>query len=1039
MSLVSVPFDSGMNEGVDQALLPQGVFREVRNMRLSRDGKLIPRPQLTAVDMNGAAPIVATDLWRYKDQLLATGYRSTSGANQNAWVYVPRGGTTADWRRIDESQASDTAVLPQVTNIRDLPRPLPANGGASVCSVAAGGGYVCTVWHETGTSFGYALVQRASDGAQILYEQFDTAANDPYNLPKVVYLNTSFVIAAVDTDSDLRAHVFRPDTDSNLSSTTLRSATNLTAFDICAVRGSSSGGYVVAVATSTPVLEIVGGTVNSAGTVSPGGLFSITTVDNVNTYSYVTVCADNTGGVFLAAQNSASNRVSAWTYTIGGVLSVGPTVDIFDQAADSLVSGDQLMSSIVTVNSTTCAVVASTRYQDALGSDLSRFECRSLAAHAATDRVDVRGSMLTSGITAVTYGSVSHVFVVANLESFKQVATAAATGVRDALMSGNALLSVQLSAAAADNTMVAAYLDQGLGGRPLNAVATDAGTLFVPFCGMAIDASTSKHYAVRMIADPRAIALGTFTTNETGAQPVVCEFTALGTERRQTAELDGQLFVAGGLPLLFAGAGPFVEPGFEVPHVRSATRSNGAGTLTNNGVYIYVALFRWRDAQGRTHVSQPSLPVTATLGAADDTVTLLISVPHSRRYRPAIGSTIEIELYRTLNGGATLRLVESYTVDTTADLEGENITIVDTSPDTAIVSNPILYTQSQTPVAHAPAPPCKYAVAGRSRVVLGGLPDETAVVFSKLTFPGEPIEFAPEGLLGYRKTIGEPVTALMALDEQVIAASAKSLYRIGGAGPDHSGLGEFLDPERIPGLGGVSDWRSVVEVPTGYFFQSSDEKLYFVDRGGSVSWVQGQAVRDTLATYPTITAATYAREQNCVFFACRNSAGSDGVLLVFDLRREIWYVDSESILAGTVTAAVDYNKRLTLASSGDVYQESPGTYLAAGGRVITGNIRNGSLASWNHLRRIGLRGSGLGTGTPSVTVSIDYEDGAGFVSLGAHSPSTSGNFIKLWRVGQQKVDSFKLRIDAADVALNELVLDIEPRRGVSRRNPSDLK
>lgn len=116
-----------------------------------------------------------------------------------------------------------------------------------------------------------------------------------------------------------------------------------------------------------------------------------------------------------------------------------------------------------------------------------------------------------------------------------------------------------------------------------------------------------------------------------------------------------------------------------------------------------------------------------------------------------------------------------------------------------------------------------------------------------------------------------------------------------------------------------------------------------------------------------------------------------------------------------------------------------GTFLAAGGRVITGNIRNGSLASWNSLRRVGIRGAGLASGSPSVTLSIDVENGSGFSSLGAHTASTSTNFIKWWRMPNQKVDSFKLQIDAVDVALNELVLDIEPKRGHSRRPATDQR
>lgn len=1040
MSLVSVPFDSGMNEGIDTALLPQGVFREVRNMRLRRDGQLVPRPQLAAFSMNSSgSALTAVDLWRYRDQLIAAGYTPTLAALVGAWVYSARGGTTDDWRPLKPDDEFDIS-FPQVTELRDLPRPLPAAGGVSHASVAAGAGYVCTVWHERTTSKGYVLVQRASDGAQILYQQLPSGASDGYIHPKVVYVNTSFVIAAIDPDDDVRVCTFRPDSDTDLSASTqlVTTAGQARSFDIAAVRGSSNG-FVIVSSSSTPALTLHGATVSAGGTVTSGGLFASTNLDAVLAYDDVALCADATDGVFVAARASATGLVTAWTRTIAGAAAFGPTTDIFDEIADGLTTGEHLVCCIAEIEAAgddTHAIVMTSTMTDAGGSRLTRFAARSFAAHATPPGapIDWLGSSMSGGLLATTFvvggNYTTHVLAGGQLETFKVKLTYRP-------MQGSANALCQLSITDSDAQLVAAYVDQGLAGiPPVTDTLTDAGTLFAPFCSMAQDASTGKCYWVRLIADPLTMTLD--NTSADNVQPVVSEFTFGGVARRQTAELDSQLFIAGSLPLLFAGGGLFSETSFEVPHITSITPSNGAGTLTNSGVYNWVCVFRWRDAQGRIHFSQPSAPAAVTLGAAEDTASILISIPHTRRFQPDIGSTIEIELYRTQNGGATFRLVERYQV-ATVDLEGENVVIVDTSPDTAIAANPILYTQSQTPVAHAPAPPCKYAVASRSRIVLGGTNDETEVVFSKLVFPGEPIEFAPPGLLGYRKSIGEPVTALMALDEQVLVSSAKSLYRIAGSGPDHSGQGEFLDPERIPGLGGVSDWRSVVEVPTGYFFQSSDEKLYFVDRSGAVSWVQGQAVRDTLSTYPTITAATYAREQNCVFFACRNSAGNDGVLLVFDLRRECWYVDSESTLAGTVTAAVDYQKRLTLASNGTVYQESPGTYLAAGGRVQTGNIRNGSLCSWNHLRRIGLRGSGLGTGTPSVTVSVDYDDGAGFVSLGAHSPSTTGNFIKLWRVGQQKVDSFKLRIDAVDVALNELVLDIEPRRGVSRRNPSDLK
>ncbi len=1050
MSLVSIPFDSGMNEGVDTALLPQGVFREVRNMRLRRDGQLVPRPQLTALTMtfNGSTEVNAFDLWRYRDQLLAVGRSSVTGtpdALDNVWAYADR--TAGDWHPVDTVQGATANVcrLPQVTNLRDLPRPLPASGGTAGAHVAAGGGYVCTVWGDS-TGDGFVLVQKASDGTQILYQRLDfVAANTPHSLPQVLYINTSFVIVAVDSDDDVRCLTFRPDASSLIISTTyvtLHSVgAQITDFHIAPVRGSSTG-FVTVASTTSPSLVVIGSTVDSSGVVTADGLFAAASVDAVTTYDDVTVCADNTAGVFIAARIAATGLVTAWTYTIAGAASVGPTADVFNATADTwTANGDRLASCVADEDGSVIAILLTTAGAVATLGTFTALEPRTFAAHgtAGFSRKRWYGTYATAGILAKTTGSGADGVLTlfgGTLESFAAKATGA-TDLRAFQGSSNALCQVRVEDTT-DDAQLAATLDRGLGGIQPLTVSTDAGAMQGRIANMAQDTSTGRCYFVRLLTEPFAMVTNDHNRE---CQFVVTEFEYGGTARRQTAELDSQLFVAGGQPLLYAGGGPLIEPSFDTPQVVSVTLANSTGTLTSLGVYNWVVVFRHVDAQGRVHLSPPSLPAQATLGAADDTATLVVKTPHTRRQisgATSLGSAVQVELYRTQNGGATFRLVSR----TSAPAEvGATLSIIDTSPDTAIVANPILYTQSQTPIAHDMAPPCKFAAAARSRVVIAGTNDETEVVFSKLIFPGEPIEFAPPGLLGYRKSIGEPVTALMALDEQVLVASAKSLYRIAGAGPDHSGQGEFLDPERIPGLGGVTDWRSVVEVPTGYFFQSSDEKLYFVDRSGAVSWVQGQAVRDTLATYPTITAATYTREQNCVFFACRNSAGNDGVLLVFDLRRECWYVDSEVILQGTVTAAVDYNKRLTLATNTDVYQESPGTYNTDTNRVITGNIRNGSLCSWNHLRRIGVRGSGLGVGspTPRVDAYIDVENGSGFTLLDQHTVSSSGNFVKFWRVPNQKVDSFRIRLDVIGVALNELVLDIEPRRGISRRNPSDLK
>jgi hypothetical protein len=1017
VSLVEIPFDRGMSEQADVSQLERGVFRVVENMRLDRDGRLVPRPRYDALSMGGVTLI---DIWPYRDRLLGLG---AGGALLPTSIFQYTGANPA-WPRIGvEKSTGDGSPIPLVTDFRDLPRPPQQESGAKSVRCAAGGGYVCLVWNaEDSSGAGYVYIQRAADGATILYQKLGTGAGEPYQQLKCIYVDDGFIIGGSDSDGDIRVYTFRPLVNTSLQGPTdIHTSTGTVQSWAMAAESGSTTTFAMVVSDNQGGQRL--GVLRhsfSAGTLS--AVVARVSLDAVNLYNAVSICSDVTGSrTAVLARRNSNQQATLWTLSTAALATVaGPTTDIFDLVAESHTNNarDRQVSvqfgtsaafpdrivcfEQVTTDGSQMFVKINVQVTDTHADDTGQ---RWIESRATSDHIMIP---LGSTRSTILFGG--------QLERFR-VSGSSVANPRNFL--GQWSFSSGLKT-------VAAQCDFYLAGRQGSADSDAWGNI-------ALDSSTGLYYWAKATRDPIS------SPSAPLSQPALSEFRAVSTERRQAAELDGQLVVAGGLPLTYVGGPHYTDIGFEPPVLGAGTPSNGAGSLTNNATYNYCAVFKYIDGSGRVCRSPVSAVQVAPLGATDDTMTLIYSGPKTPKGQTTLGTTCLLEVYRTVYSdgvpGATFHLTARAAVTTF----GTPITVVDVTSDANLVEEPILYTQSQTPVAHEAPLPCKYVAAGRSRLILGGLPDETAVQFSKLVFPGEPIEFALPGLLAFTKSIGEPVTAVFALDDQFIVASQRALYRIAGAGPDHSGQGEFEEPQRLPGLGGVSRWQSIAETPGGYFFQSSDDRLLFIDRGGAVSWAQGQAVRDTLATYPVVRAATFCRLQNAVFFACTDSAGTAGRLLVFDLRREMWYTDSEAGLIATVRGAVEHQGKLTLLnSSGNVYQEAPGTYLAAGGRVETGNIKNGSFASWNALRRIGIRGYGLDAGG-SVTVSVDYDDGAGFVSLGAHTTAGTGPYLKYWVPGARKVDSFRVRIDAVDVALNALVLDIEPRRGHSRRAAGDQK
>jgi hypothetical protein len=208
----------------------------------------------------------------------------------------------------------------------------------------------------------------------------------------------------------------------------------------------------------------------------------------------------------------------------------------------------------------------------------------------------------------------------------------------------------------------------------------------------------------------------------------------------------------------------------------------------------------------------------------------------------------------------------------------------------------------------------------------------------------------------------------------------------------------------------------VVVTPIGAFFQMAPDKLMLLGRDGSVSWI-GQAIRATLATYPVITGAVHIRSQMAVVFSCTNNAGSSGVLLVYDLRRSVWYVDT----VGPVTAVSEYQGRLAYISGGTVYLQDAtagsGTFVSS--RLQTAYLPVTKRLGWGMVYKFGLLLTALGA--CSVQCLVDYCDGNGFVDHGTETiAGTEGDTERFWSAKVAKTARFSVRFVVTSASSNSL-------------------
>lgn len=411
-----------------------------------------------------------------------------------------------------------------------------------------------------------------------------------------------------------------------------------------------------------------------------------------------------------------------------------------------------------------------------------------------------------------------------------------------------------------------------------------------------------------------------------------------------TAECQGITHIGAGLTSIFDGANVTEANFLQRPHILSAVPT-GAGSITLTGTgWTYVAIYEAVDARGHVHRSAPSDPVASGSGATKASVEVVVYPLCLTNRQSSLDdylTPVRIVFYRTENGGSTYYRCQQIQNRVSS---GTTITYSDSVSDATLTDNEQLYSQPGlygTSQPHASPPGLRHLIYHQDRII--GVGDDGYTLWPSAPYVyGEGIWWGDVFQLPIPD--GGPITALASSDGRLYAFKEDRIFVIDGDGPSDNGTGgQFSTPQRLQWELGCISHRSVVVTPGGIFFQSKRGIEVLV--GQQVQWV-GEAVQDSLASYPVITSAVCLQPSSVVLFTCTNDNGDEGITLVFDYSVGEWtkdlVYDSDTLSTSapaTHAVALDSYYYRAVSSTGRVWAETT-THLDDE-RWITATIETG--------------------------------------------------------------------------------------------------
>jgi hypothetical protein len=971
-------FLEGPHQEIDPKILPDGYLSACKNVRLRKDGRWGVRADYTALgnDTDTSVDLLPRDLIGFGDRLCAlSGANSTEPAT--IWDIFDYTGTGAEWHPSSQVTGSASAKR-RVSNVTGL-RLIPAysaesltESAASVTRVdcAAAGGVVCSAYSDgtvDTTDNSFFRFIRASDLATLLEVTIAGIR------PRVVSVGTTFFFTTVNGTS-LRLSKFDPTTDATHTVLTAASSASFSAYDL--VTNRAGNGFWLAVNKTTPTTSIIPYTSSGvAGTpiTGPAVLYDhIAIRETLTRLHLVTVLA--------------AGACQLYSYTLAGALSTGPTTvdtDVNRQPgiADAQIASLELVDIVVEQSNVAPSQIV----------HIQQFDATTHVLNATQNYLD---SFL--GAKPIYSGSV-------NLHSLFGVVVA-----DGAFLS--TLLASTVTGIAAGVSTLDCYTNKFAALKP-EADHTPQ---------IAKDSSTGKLYWPTIVS-----------TDEGYGRPVLTEIEFITGARRQTAQIAGLLYLAGGFVGVYDGRALTAAGFFEKPRIFSATPTNGAGALPSSTTLLVAVVWEARDAFDNVISSDISDVTSVVMGAADDTITVSASRPHGWRF----ARSVTCVAYRSVAGINQLRRAESTDV-----FSGGAITLL--ASDATIRTHGVIYTQAGrgalgTILPHEAPLPADYLWKFGNRI-LSANADGAQV--SKEIFPTAEVEWS--GAVGFTiPKISERITGCAALDQRGFLFTAERIYQFAGDGPNDAGEGRYSEPSPLPTSTGLMTWQSLVETPLGLFFQGSNGQLWVLPRDGSPpTWI-GQPVRDTLVAFPTVTSATLVTKEQLVSFTCCNTALTDARVVSYDLRAKTWIVDEFTALT-PIAAACSYQGRLAVLSSGVVYTERTSLVPSA---FIEHGLTTGTVKPFNWGKICSVECMGEYRGDCNLRCRISYDDGKSYTNLATHLLRSSefavGDTVeRSWAPLVRKCDGFRLDFQALTPGtptegfiFNSWRIEYMTERGASRR------
>lgn len=974
MQTFDIYLNSGMNQGADVVFAETSELILAQNVRISREGRLEPRPGFTALSSGtfSSAALVAYDVANFGGRLVCLGDQCGQSRPTDLFEWIP---SRALWRA---TAGDDTGVdgirLPQLTDIRALGMLPDVPESMQTAGLAAGGGYVCVVIERLGTGRSVVNIFDPETDQSVLIEDVELER------PVVCFAGGRFWIAGFDADADLITYDFTVASSETLTGPTTRSA-NANPVNDVAIKPCGTG-FVIAFATSTTCAVF---------RYDSSGVQQATWTAFASQTDSVALACNGAGSLISVARQTSASLYELSTFNASGVLQNGPT-SLFGGGGGS---GHRLGMDLLGTELTIAGVDelnSNGLYQEVTQSTHAAGATRTYAdARPEGAPVVCNGKCYIGWVDLTATNNTAGTYHVVSTENFLQQCFV-----------GNQLC---------DTTTTSTNEIQGM--------ASDG---------------TKLYFVVLTLGQNSGAVLTGIRLRHTVYEAET------DVVRRQMAQVGGELLISGGLPLSYGGR-TLAEQGFaEKPVISFESEATSPGALAN-GVYRAIAVWEVYDEAGRILRSQPSDPAEHTLAGANDTINWRVTTPHSPRRHPSFADqaqTVRISVYRTEADEGVFFLDTQVTVPLTDNVAAP-IVVQSRFSDASLIDNAVLYTQSQTPVPHVSPQPYRYVWPIRERAFAGALPEEESWAASKLLFPGEPVEWAEAGRLGFSSRVGQPITAVAAFETVGLVWTLQEIWQIPGRGPEHDGTGDFDAAAGIASPGGCDEWRSVIVTPAGAFFRMRPDRLMLLGRDGSVSWA-GSFVQDTLAAFPDMVGAVFVRALDQVVFACNNEAGTDAVAIIYDLSVDQWFVDT---LGEAVRSVSELDGRLVYVNASGVVkqQDADLSGTLATMRIETPDFRFFGASGIGDVCESRMLASFVQNGT--IEASISYDRGVSWTSMGSYSitqadagtyPNTAAGVVlgpvtKSWVPNIRTASRFRLRFDATGLRLHAISLDVQAEDG----------